>query len=175
VLLFIAPGNFRDEELFDSKRELEARGAECVAASTRRGVFTGRMGGKAEATLAANEVKASDFDALAFVGGPGVEEHALDSNATVLSLARNFAAAGKIVGAICIAPRVLAAAGLVRGKRVTAFPDEKTLSSLKKSGAVFVGSQCETDGRFVTANGPSSARAFGRAIFDACAAVSRNQ
>ncbi|MEM0475620.1 MAG: DJ-1/PfpI family protein [Candidatus Norongarragalinales archaeon] len=168
AVLFIAPGGFRDEELFDSRRELEAAGVECVVASTKRGAFSGKLGGKTEATLAVGEIKATDFDALAFVGGPGVAEHKLDENAGVLRLARDFVAAGKTVGAICIAPRILAAAGVIKGKRVTAFPDEETLAALKRAGAVFAGSQCETDGKLVTANGPSAARAFGKAVAAAC-------
>lgn len=170
IVFFIAPGGFRDEELFESKREAESLGAECVVASTKRGSFAGKLGRSASAQLAVGEVKAADFDAIAFVGGPGVAEHKLDENAGVLKLAKDFAAAGKIVAAICIAPRILAAAGLVKGKRVTAFPDEETLAALKRVGAVFTGAACETDGRIVTASGPASARAFGKALVSACAA-----
>ncbi|MFH0973220.1 MAG: DJ-1/PfpI family protein [Candidatus Micrarchaeota archaeon] len=178
ILFFIAPGGFRDEELFEPKRELESRGCECVIASTRRGVFAGKLGGKAESKLSleAGELRATDFVAIVFVGGPGVEEHKLDSNAAVLALAREFASAGKIVAAICIAPRILAAACVVEGKRVTAFPDDETIAALKQAGAVFTGRPCETDGKIVTADGPSSARVFGQAIAKAVLeAVSRNQ
>ncbi len=178
ILFFIAPDGFRDEELFEPKRELESHGCECAIASTRRGVFIGKLGGKVEAKLSleAGEVHASDFVAIVFVGGPGVEEHELDSNAAVLALAREFASAGKIVTAICIAPRILAAAGVVEGKRVTAFPDDETIAALKQAGAVFTGRPCETDGKLVTADGPRSARIFGQAVAKAVfESVARNQ
>ena len=178
ILFFIASGGFRDEELFESKRELESRGCECTVASTRRGVFAGALGGKAEAKLSleAGELRANDFVAIVFVGGPGVEEYKLDSNAAVLALAREFAAAGKIIAAICIAPRILAAAGVVEGKRVTAFPDDETIAALKQAGAVFTGRPRETDGKLVTADGPRSARVFGQAIAKVVfESVARNQ
>ena len=77
-------------------------------------------------------------------------------------MARSFAEAGKVVAAICIAPVILARAGLLKGKRATVFPDG--IPELEKAGAVYTAQSVERDGRIITGNGPEAAEAFGREI-----------
>ena len=163
AMLFIAPSNFRDEELFHTKEELESAGVECVVASARSGVAKGMLGREAQASDF-REFDISDFDALIFVGGTGVEEHKLYENNEVLELAKKAAQSCKVVAAICIAPRILAKAGLLAGKRATCYKDEQTVEMLKHAGASVADSAVEVDGKIVTANGPSAARAFGKRI-----------
>lgn len=160
VLMVIAPGNFRDEELFLTKTALEESGIKVSVASRSKGVFTGSKGGKAEAMLAISEAVAVDYDAIVFVGGSGASTYFDDNSA--LSLARSAYSAGKIVAAICIAPSILANAGLLKGKKATSFPSEE--GNLKAKGAVYTRKPVEVDGRIVTANGPESSREFGKAI-----------
>ena len=47
VLLVIAPQVFRDEELFETREELEKAGFETVIASTAKGICTGKIYGLA--------------------------------------------------------------------------------------------------------------------------------
>ncbi len=167
VLMVVAPSDFRDEELFSTQLALEKRGYSVEVASTKKGSVRGARGGVANATLLASEAKAEDYAAVAFVGGPGVEEHALDENASILKLAKDASAKGKVVGAICIGPRIIAAAGIVSGKKVTSFPDNGTKSMLTNAGANYIGGAVVTDGKLVTADGPGSAVKFGEALADA--------
>lgn len=160
IVLVIAPQNFRDEELFHTKEELEKAGHETVIASKAMGEATGRMGGKATPEIELSAVKESDFDAIVFVGGGGSNVYFNDP--TALGLARKFAGAGKIVSAICIAPSILANAGLLKEKKATAYESEQ--ENLKAKGAEFTGSPVEADGKIVTANGPEAAREFGKKI-----------
>lgn len=51
AVLIIASGNFRDEELFETKRELKKANIETITASTRTGVLRGTSGGKTEVRL----------------------------------------------------------------------------------------------------------------------------
>lgn len=164
VLFVVAPTGFRDEELFDSQKALEEKGIQTVVASLLKGTARGKLGGSTPVNFSVGEANASGFDAVAFVGGPGVEEHRLYENNDVLALARAFSNAGKTVAAICIAPRILAAAGLVKGKKVTAFPDSETIQMLEKAGAIFSRAEVEADGKTITANGPAAARSFGKKI-----------
>lgn len=164
ILYFVAPSGFRDEELFDTRAALEEEGFESVTASTRPGVARGKLGGDTRIDLTLDEIDAGDFRAVVFVGGPGVEEHALYENRKVVELAQRFATEGRIVSAICIAPRILAKAGLLKGRRATAFADSETLAMLKAGGALYSGKPVEADGRIVTANGPMAARDFGNKI-----------
>ena len=164
VVYVVAPTGFRDEELFDTKKTLDSKGVEGIIASTRKGALQGQLGGSAEAEKSLNEVTASDFDGVVFIGGPGVEEHKLYENSTVLSLAKEFASAGKLVAAICIAPRILAKAGLLAGKNATMFPDDDSKRILEEGGAEISSQNVVADGKIVTGDGPSAAKAFAEKI-----------
>ncbi|MCX8158167.1 MAG: DJ-1/PfpI family protein [Candidatus Diapherotrites archaeon] len=160
VVMVIAPGNFRDEELFKPKEILEKAGVNVKVASLERGTYIGKLGSKADATLSLNEISVNDFDAIIFVGGPGASIY-FDNN-KALSLANDFYKKGKVVGAICIAPSILANSGILSGKKATAFPSEE--SNIKKRGAIFTGNSVEVDGKIITANGPDAAKSFGEQI-----------
>ncbi len=73
-------------------------------------------------TLNANfaEVKAEDYDALMIAGGRAPEYLRLDKR--VIAIVRSFAAADKPIAAICHAAQILAAADVIRGRRVSAYP-----------------------------------------------------
>lgn len=164
VLLVIAPSDFRDEELFRSREAIESAGFKTSLASTSVSEAVGMLGGRAKPDLLVSQVNLSQYDAVVFIGGQGVETNNLSGNPAVVKLAKDASSSGKVVAAICIAPRILAAADVVRGKNVTSFPDNETISSLKRAGAVYTGKAVEMDGKLITADGPSSARAFGEGV-----------
>lgn len=163
VLFVVAQKNFRDEELFHTREELEKAGCNCIVASLKKGEAAGYFG-KTVVDVSLEEVQVRVFDAIVFVGGSGVRELKLDENAAVLSLAREFASAGKLVCAICIAPRILARAGVIAGKKAAFFPDAETEKILKQAKAVPSLDSVVVDGKIVTANGPQAARKFGQTI-----------
>ena len=160
VLLVIAPSNFRDEELFDSKAALEQSGIETTIASRQTGTITGMLGGKAEATLALADVNPADFDAVVFIGGTGASAYFEDAKAR--QIAKEAVSQGKIVAAICIAPSILANAGLLKGKNATAFDSEA--GNLQAKGANYTGKAVTVDGKLITGIGPSAAKQFGQEI-----------
>src|SRR5438270_11954326 len=67
-----------------------------------------------------DEVKAEDYDALLIPGGRATEYIRL--NARVLEIVRHFAETKKPIAAICHAAQVLAAAGVLKGRRCSAYP-----------------------------------------------------
>ncbi len=160
VLMVIAPSNFRDEELFDTKAELEAAGAETTIASKQAGTITGMLGGAAEAEVGLGKVNAADYDAVVFIGGSGSSAYFNDS--TAQQIAKDAVAKGKVLAAICIAPSILANAGILQGKNATAFNSEA--GNLQSKGANYTGQGVTVDGKIITADGPASARQFGREI-----------
>lgn len=163
ALLIIAPKNFRDEELFDTKAELEKAGIETTIASTTTSTATGMLGGTAKPGITINEADAKDYDAIVFVGGSGSSLYF--NNAAAHKIAKEGYESGKIVAAICIAPSTLANAGLLKGKRATCYPSEA--GNLKSKGANYTAKSVEVDGKIITADGPQSAKSFGRAIAQA--------
>ena len=163
VLAVIAPREFRDEELFEPRAALEARGARVVVASTARGRAAGMLGGHVEPALAVDECRAADYDAIFVVGGMGSPQH-LWAHAPLHALLREAYAQGKTIGAICLSGAVLANAGLLEGRRATVFRTDKSLAALRAGGATFVGEPVVRDGQVITAEGPAAAKPFAAAI-----------
>lgn len=165
VLMVIPPEQFRDEEYEHPKRVLEAAGIRVTTASTRAGRCIGKLGMIAEADLALRDVADAEYDGIVFVGGGGASVFFDDERAH--EVARAFLASGRAVAAICIAPSTLARAGLLSGRRATAFPSQE--NDLVAHGALWTGADIEVDGLVITANGPAAAEAFGNAIVTALA------
>jgi protease I len=163
VVLIVASENFRDEELFETKLVLDNAGVETVTASTRTGALKGMRGGIAEAGMVLNDIVVDDYDAIVFIGGSGAKQYF--NNAVAWDIAREAADKGKILAAICIAPSVLANAGVLNGIRVTSFPSER--ARLQRAGAIYTGAPVERDGLLITGAGPEVAGLFGQAIADA--------
>lgn len=163
ALLIIAPKDFRDEELFHTREVLEKAGIETKIASTKRGEAKGMLGGKAVAELSIEEVNVGDYDAVIFIGGSGSSTYF--SNKRALAIAREAFSAGKVIGAICIAPVILANSGILKDRRATVW-DGDFVKMLEAGGAKYTGKNVETDGKIVTANGPHAAKEFGKKIVE---------
>jgi len=165
AVLIIASQNFRDEELFETKRVLDQAGVQTVIASSRTGLIRGMLGAIAEASILVSELRVDDYDAIIFVGGLGVVEY-FDSP-VALNIARQAANKRKVLAAICLAPTVLANAGVLNGLRATSFLSEQI--QLQNAGARYTGVPVERAGLIITASGPAVASQFGQAIAEALA------
>jgi protease I len=160
AVLVIAERMFRDEEYLEPKAILEQGGVEVVTASTTTQEVIGKLGHKVRPDLLVSQIKPSDYQVFALVGGGGATQYFDDE--TVHKIAREFVQAGKVVAAICIAPVILARAGLLQGKKATVFPDG--VADLTNDGAIYTAKSVERDGKLITANGPDAAEAFGHEI-----------
>jgi protease I len=95
-------------------------------------------------------VNEQDYDALVVPGGRAPEY--LRLNPRVLEIVRHFARSGKPIAAICHGPQLLAAAGVIDGKRVSAYP--ACAPEVELAGATFAAIGVDaavTDGNLVTA------------------------
>lgn len=160
AVLVIAQNNFSDQEFLDTKKALDRQEIAVKVAAQTRNKAIGKLGTEIKPDLAIAEIEINDFDALVFIGGRGARDY-FDSQA-VLKLVNNFKKAGKILAAICIAPSILANAGALMGKTVTAFPTEE--ENLRNRGADYTGMDVEVDGNVITADGPAAAKEFGEKI-----------
>lgn len=160
VALVIAERTFRDEEYQIPKQILEKSGHRVLTVSTSLNEAVGKLGMKVKPDILLKEIINREIDALIFVGGGGSSQYFEDRSAH--QLARKVNEQGKIVGAICIAPVILAKAGLLKGKRATVFPDG--VKELEKHGAVYTGALVEVDGKIITGSGPEAAEAFGNKL-----------
>ncbi|CAK8566180.1 unnamed protein product [Lathyrus sativus] len=101
-------------------------------------------------TATFDDVVPSAYDALVIPGGRSPEY--LSLNETVISLAKHFMEANKPVASICHGQQILAAAGVLKGRKCTAYPAVKL--NVVLSGATWLEpdpiSRCFTDGNLVT-------------------------
>jgi len=166
VVMIIASKNFRDEELETPRSILKTQGAKVTIASSSLDTAIGMRGTKITPDILITDVNVADYDAIIFVGGVGASEYWNDS--TAHKIAKKAVEQNKLLCAICIAPVTLANAGVLTGKKVTAWSSEKDKLELK--GATYTGVNVQIDGKIITANGPAAAKEFGETIVKALAA-----
>ena len=157
VLMIIAPERFRDEELFVTKEELEKAGHEIVIASIVKGICPGSRGGFATATLTLAEAQTGNYEAVVFVGGGGSKVYF--DNEDALRIAKEMFKQKKVLAAICLAPVILANAGVLKGRNATVAGTEAR--TIESKGAKYTGPGVMVDGFIITGNAPKSSRLFG--------------
>jgi protease I len=162
VLLIIASKDFRDEELFITQSELERSGLTTIIASSIVGECIGSKGGKAISTLSLEQIKSKDYSTIVFIGGMGSRVFFDDQKAH--HLAQEMHADGALVAAICIAPVILAKAGLLTHKKATVFSSE--IETLEALGAYYTGMDVTVDDNIITAYGPQSSLRFAKRIIE---------
>lgn len=165
ILIIIAFSDFRDEEYFVPKEIFEKAGFEVITASPQKGTAIGSQGGEAEVDLTLSEVNINEYEAAVFVGGQGAHKHFDDKE--FHRLAQDAIKSQKLLAAICIAPAILAKAGVLTGKKATVWSsvlDKSAVKILKENGAIYQSPSVVQDGNLITANGPAAATEFGQKI-----------
>lgn len=160
ILMIIAPENFRDEEFLEPKQIFERDGFKVTVASKGVKTAKGKLGASAEIDKDISAVNVSEYGAIVFVGGRGAEVYFEDSEA--LAIAKEAYESGKVIAAICIAPSILANAGILHGKKATCYSSEA--SHLEEQGAKYTGNDVVVDEKIITANGPKASAKFGEAV-----------
>jgi protease I len=167
VLFIISFLDFRDEEYFVPKEILVDFGVEIKTASNKEGVAIGSEGGEVKVDFLVSNVNLDDFDAVIFVGGPGCLR-GLD-NEISYRIAKEIFAKDKVLAAICIAPVILAKAGVLRMKKATVWTsdmDKSAKNILEQNGTIYSDGQVIIDKKIITASGPSAVGKFGETIID---------
>lgn len=167
IAMIVAFRDFRDEEYFIPKQVLESAGSEITNISTSLGKAIGKLGGDAEVNVLLEELKVEDYDAVLFIGGSGAAKFI--DNKDCHRVARETVDKNKILGAICIAPAILAKAGVLIRKKATVWSsnmDKSAVKILENNGAIFQSDSVVTDGKIITANGPNVAKKFAEAIIN---------
>ena len=136
---------------------LRRAGIEVVTAGLATGAVTASRGTVLipDSTLTAEQDRT--FDLVVLPGGlPGARH--LEEDPRVLDLVRRQTTAGRLVAAICAAPKVLAAAGLLAGRRATAYPG--SVRAADYPGLTLLNDAVVVDGPVVTSRGPGTAMDF---------------
>ncbi len=170
ILIAVAPEKFRDEELAVPVAAFQKVGISFDIASSRRGTCTGMFGAKTTATLTFEEIDPKQYGGLVIIGGSGSQLH-LWNDDLLVQLAKYFHESHKIVAAICLAPVVLARAGVLKGKKATCYDSPVSFREMKAGGAVLVNKPVVMEGRIITANGPPASQEFADSILRTIAEV----
>ncbi len=161
ALIILARKGYQDLEFAGTKKGLAEAGFAIVIAAQETGTCFGKFGGTQEASVALQDIDISQYNRIAFIGGPGAG--ALAEDPVALKIANEAYRANMPLGAICIAPIILAKARVLNGKRATVWDaGGEQIALLEQYGATYTGERVTVDGNIVTGNGPEAAEEFGR-------------
>jgi protease I len=109
--------------------------------------YTEKPGYTWNADIAFADLNPADYVALVVPGGRAPEY--IRNNPHCLKIVQHFFEQQKPVAQLCHAPQVLAAAGVLKGRRTAAYPALEP--DVKAAGAQFVDSEAVVDGQMVSA------------------------
>jgi 4-methyl-5(b-hydroxyethyl)-thiazole monophosphate biosynthesis len=115
---------------------------------------------------ALDEALLHNYDMVVLPGGePGATN--LENDGRVIALLKKMAGAGKYTAAICAAPKVLAAAGLLDGKHATSYPG--AIDAARFPRVLLETQAVVRDGTVLTSRGPGTAMDFALALIETLA------
>ena len=162
VLFIVSPDGFGEQALGYSRSALSnIRIASKVASTRYDEPLKGRL---QEEFLADGQLADETLEGYAGVVVCSSDSDELSSNEDVLRLLREAAAADKPIGAVGNGTAALAAAGIIRGKRVTGRPD--CAETVRAAGGKYTGRQVEVTDKIVTCVDESSGLRFGRLLVE---------
>ena len=166
IAFVVAFRDFRDEELLNPVAVLSQSGVDVSVFSNKEGIALGSLGAEVRAK-SMDSLDLEKVDGVVFIGGEGALKY-LD-NQISYDLVQSAIDQNKLLGAICVAPIILAKGGALDGKRATVWSsslDKSAVKILKREGAEYIDKDVVIDGKIITASGPSVATEFGKGILD---------
>lgn len=151
------------QEIYYAKYRLEEEGWHVdIAAPERRAflsvvhdfepgfdTYTEKPGYRVQADLGLDDVDADSYDGLVLPGGRAPEY--LRNRPKAVAIVRHFVVANKPIAANCHGPLLVIAAGGLKGKTTTCFPD--LAPDVIAAGATFVNRDVVVDGALVSVRG----------------------
>lgn len=136
---------------------------EVVVAGLKPGMVRCSRGTIIAPDMTLDEALTRDYDMVVLPGGQPGATH-LEADPRVIALVKRMAGAQRYTAAICAAPRVLATAGVLDGRRATGFPG--TLDPVQFPHIRIEEKAVVADGRIVTSRGPGTAMDFALSLID---------
>lgn len=138
-------------------------GIEVVVAGLTSGIIKASRGTQLVPDTTLDAALHEEYDMVVLPGGMPGAQH-LKDDARIIALMQKMAATGRYTAAICAAPTVLAAAGVLSGKTATAYPgflEKMNLPDVTLSTDAVV-----RDGRVITSRGPGTAMDFALSLVE---------
>ena len=166
ILMIVAHQGYQQVEYSIPRKLFEQSGVIVATASDALGEAVAKDGSTTAVDVVLENVTSAEYDGYIFIGGPGSLEH-LD-NQTSYELLQKVAEKKKLIGAICIATRILAKAGILHKRQATGWDGDSQLGELYRENGVYYAKQdVVVDDYIITATGPSAAREFAERIIAA--------
>lgn len=164
VLFIIAFNGFHHTEYGVPKKILLNAGYDVITASNKPGVAIAKDGSSAQINVTLEKVEIASYKAVLFIGGPGTLEN-IDTSESYI-IAKEAFEEHLPIGAICLATRILAHSGILRGKKATGWDGDGKLKEIfDEIDCTYVEHEpVVVDGNIVTAVGPAVAEQFGNAM-----------
>lgn len=141
-------------------------GIEVVSAGLESGPVTASRGVVLVPKTTLDAVLHDHFDMIVLPGGgPGAER--LDQDQRIIELLKKMNLNGDYIAAICAAPKVLAHAGVLKGKRATSYPG--FIDKMNLPDTQYLADSVVQDGKVITSRGPGTAMDFALHLIDVLA------
>lgn len=152
ILIVLPQARFSDDELKTLQAVLGRRKIAMKVAAPAKKDIHGMANTRVKPDLDFDEVSATDFDSVVFIGGMGVRE--LWDEPRAHRIAREAIEGGRVVAAISLAPVILARAGLLEGRDATVYFSETKQITAK--GARYTGAALAVSDNIITCKGPEA-------------------
>ena len=161
--MIIAFEGYQQVEYLIPKKTFEHAGFKVITASNKPGMATAKDKSQTKVDSSIEDAVAADYVAVVVVGGPGAMDN-LDNQITYQLLTQAFDLQ-ILIGAICIAPRILAHATILTDIAATGWDDDNNLKALyDEYGVVYIEAPVVHDENIITATGPHAAQQFADTI-----------
>jgi len=162
ILIFLPATDFSEEEFLTSKRIFEKAGKQIFITSDTYTVCSGEAGLKVGSEMNLFNINEKNFAAFVLIGGKGSSKYWSDK--TLHRILKKFKDAGKIIGAICKAPVILAQAGVLDNISATCWKEDK--KELIKAGINYQDRSVIAESNIVTSDSPQSAVHFAETVLN---------
>ena len=167
-IAILAEDLYEDLELWYPALRLREAGAEVTLVGSGKDTYMSKHGYPVQADVRAEDIRATDFDAVIIPGGYAPDH--MRRHPAMVMLVREAYQQEKVVAAICHAAWMLVSAGVVRGKRLTCFASVK--DDVINAGGRYEDQDVVRDGTLITSRMPEDLPAFCRTILEALAEAS---
>ncbi len=154
---------FQDQEVYMPLGYLANRNVKTVTVGEAKGsvkAYNNDFTVMIEKTV--DEVSVDEFDALLIPGGKAPSS--LRENEKIVAFAKEFLESGKPVAAICHGPQILIRAGVMEGRKSTAYKTVR--EELTEAGAGFQDTSLVVDGNLITSRNPGDLPVFARKLYE---------
>ena len=164
IVMVLPPMEYKDSEYRTLRKIFENSGAVVdVASTTTDEVESANKKKVVYPDLLIIDVDVYDYDAIILVGGPGIT--AYFDYEPLFALLDEMNQEGRVIGALGLAPEVLARAGILKGRRATV--TKSSIRLIRELGARYWPRQVVRDGNIVTGIGPWATKSFAYSVIKA--------